>query len=492
MAERQARDDELGRREAQLAEAQTLAHLGSWEWDAETDNTIWSDELFRIFGIKPRLRGPKYDEFMEMVHPDDRDILLESHARARQSNLPWNHRYRIVRPDGSQRFLETKGRPIVDGQGRVTRLVGATWDITERKRAEEALRQSEERFHTLFDRVPVGLYRSTPAGKHIEVNLAHVELLGYPDREALLAVNAVDLYVNPADRRRWQDLMEQYGTVRDFEAPVRRFDGSIIWVRDTARVVRDQEGRVLYYEGSMEDVTERNQVEADLRQTLEQLSAADEERRRLYARVVSVQEEERARVARELHDELGQLLTSIGLFAKEFEANSDRERSSLARFHELIEQAMETTRTLVRSLRPPELDLHGLVPTITRLADDLTERHGLNIRVEPQTDIGRLEPEAETAMYRIVQEALTNVIRHAGAKRVRILLARREVDAVVNVADDGRGFDATTVMSIGSRREHMGLLGMRERANSVGGRLRIESTPNRGTSVHLSIPLKRK
>jgi PAS domain S-box-containing protein len=486
------RNEELRKREAQLAEAQRLAHLGSWDWEIETDTATWSDELYRIFGVTPMTFEPTYDAFMEKVHPADRKRVARSHKRAREASQPWTHEYRIVRPDGDVRTLETNGGIIVDERGLVSRLVGATWDITDRKLAEEALRQSEERYRSLFDRVPVGLYRSTPSGQHLDVNLAHVELLGYPDRESLLAVSAIDLYVDADDRQRWQDLMERFGTVPDFEAAVKRFDGKIIWVRDTARVVRDEQGRSLYYEGSMEDITERNRVEADLRRTLQQLSAADEERRRLLTRVVTVQEEERSRVARELHDELGQLLTSIGLFARNLETKRDAERRTLDRFQHLLDRAMQTTRNLVRSLRPPELDLHGLVPAISRLAEDLQGRHGNQIDVSSEGEIERPLPEVETAIYRIVQEALTNVIKHSNSKKTRISLARRERDLLLAVIDDGEGFDATAAMSIGLRGEHMGLLGMRERAASVGGQLRVESIPGRGTSVHLRIPSKRR
>lgn len=132
-------------------------------------------------------------------------------------------------------------------------------------REEEALKESEERYRSLFDRVPVGLYRTTPEGQVLDVNLALVEMLGYPDRETLLTLNTADGYVNPEDRTRWQALMDHEGVVRDFEVQWRRHDGTALWVKDTARSARDADGRVLYYEGSVEDIADRKGVEEQLK-----------------------------------------------------------------------------------------------------------------------------------------------------------------------------------------------------------------------------------
>ena len=153
---------------------------------------------------------------------------------------------------------------------------------TGERRAErdsaKALRESDERYRTLFDDVPVGLYRTTPGGQIFDANLAMVQMLGYPDRESLLKVNAIDTFVNPEDRQRWQALMEREGVVRDFEVQVRRCDGKAIWVWDSARTIRDAEGWLLYYEGSVEDITERKRAEEALRKARDELEARVEER----------------------------------------------------------------------------------------------------------------------------------------------------------------------------------------------------------------------
>ncbi len=142
-------------------------------------------------------------------------------------------------------------------------------ELAERIVAEKALRESEERYRSLFDDVPVGLYRSTPEGQILDANPALVGMLGYPDHESLLAASAANLYVDAEDRRRWQALIEREGVVGDFGVQWRRRDSTVIWVRDSARAIRDASGRLLYYEGAVEDITERKRAEEALRESEE-------------------------------------------------------------------------------------------------------------------------------------------------------------------------------------------------------------------------------
>jgi PAS domain S-box-containing protein len=144
--------------------------------------------------------------------------------------------------------------------------------IVEHKRAEGALRESEERYRSLFERVPVGLYRTTPDEYILDANPAQIQILGYPDRESMLKASTSDFYVNAEDRRQWQTQIERDGVVRDFEVQMRRADGKLIWVRDQSRAIHDADGRVLYYEGSLEDITERKQTKHKLDERVKELA----------------------------------------------------------------------------------------------------------------------------------------------------------------------------------------------------------------------------
>jgi signal transduction histidine kinase len=207
--------------------------------------------------------------------------------------------------------------------------------------------------------------------------------------------------------------------------------------------------------------------------------------RDVVGRVVAAQEQERARLARELHDETGQALTSIllGLKALEDAVDTDDARASASMLRGLVVSTLQEVRRLAVELRPAALDDFGLVAALDRLADTIREKTGVEVEVEAHLGDARLEPSLETTLYRIVQEALTNVVKHADARRVSISVVRKDGSISAVVEDDGRGFDVE-----GARDDALGLLGMRERVGLVGGRISIESTPGVGTTLAVEFP----
>jgi signal transduction histidine kinase len=202
--------------------------------------------------------------------------------------------------------------------------------------------------------------------------------------------------------------------------------------------------------------------------------------------VVEAQELERARLARELHDETGQALTSILLGLKPIEqaVGTDEGRASVAELRELVVSTLQDVRRLAVELRPSALDDFGLAPAVERLAETFRQQTGMDVEVDLRLSEERLPDEIETALYRIVQEALSNVVKHAGASRVGIRLAHEDGSVTAAVEDDGRGFES------GATGEGLGLVGMRERVVLVGGRLRIEAAAGGGTSVVAEVPIR--
>jgi signal transduction histidine kinase len=203
-------------------------------------------------------------------------------------------------------------------------------------------------------------------------------------------------------------------------------------------------------------------------------------------RVVEAQELERARLARELHDETGQALTSILLGLKPLEqaAETADARDSIASVRELVVSTLHEVRRLAVELRPSALDDFGLVPAVERLTETFREQSGIQVDLESLLGEERLPSEVETALYRVIQEAFTNVVKHSGAKRVSILLQRKNGAVVAVVEDDGSGFDPT-----GTREDALGLAGMRERVALVGGRLLVESASGAGTTLFAEVPV---
>jgi two-component system, NarL family, sensor histidine kinase DevS len=201
-------------------------------------------------------------------------------------------------------------------------------------------------------------------------------------------------------------------------------------------------------------------------------------------RVVEAQELERARLARELHDETGQALTSILLGLKSLEGR-DADRPAVDELRELVVSTLQSVRRLAVELRPAALDDFGLVPAVERLRDIVEEQSRISVDVESELGDGRLPAEAETALYRIAQEAFTNVVKHADASRVTLRLSRRDDAVMLVVQDDGTGFDPALV-----RDGSLGLVGMRERVALLGGRLTIESSEGAGTMLTAEVPLR--
>lgn len=202
-------------------------------------------------------------------------------------------------------------------------------------------------------------------------------------------------------------------------------------------------------------------------------------------RAMSAQELERRRFARELHDETGQALTSVllGLAAIENAASPEQARAATEELRALVVGTLQEVRRLAVELRPKALDDFGLVPALKRLAQSVRERNGLNVQVEARLGPERLPPEVETAVYRIVQEGVTNVLKHAGARDVSIVLTRRGDIVVGLIEDDGEGFE------LGGSSGGVGLIGMRERVELLDGHLTVESTPGRGTTLLIELPL---
>ena len=204
-------------------------------------------------------------------------------------------------------------------------------------------------------------------------------------------------------------------------------------------------------------------------------------------RVVEGQELERRRLARELHDETGQALTSILLGLKQVEEAKTPEEASRASasLRELTVQTLQNVRRLAVELRPQALDDFGLVPALERLGEAFAEQSGITVDVQANLDPSRLPPEIETALYRIVQEALTNVAKHSSASHVSVVVTKREGFVTAVVEDNGKGFGAR-----GGAGEGLGLIGMKERVGLLGGRLAIESTEGAGTTLVAEVPVR--
>jgi diguanylate cyclase (GGDEF)-like protein/PAS domain S-box-containing protein len=238
---------------------------GSWDYV--------SPQIEAILGFSPAEWQRDPDVWYRQIHPEDRARALEDEATSKMTGEPLVSEYRMLTTAGRTIWVRDEAVLVRDQEGRPVHWQGFMIDITGRKQTEDALAESETRYRGLFDHVPVGLYRTTPDGHLMDGNRALAQTLGYTTREALLAADANEFYVDPADRDRWKALVEAEGLVRDFELQLRRADGSVIWVRDSGRAVRGKDEQILYYEGALQDITMRKQAEWEARQANQQLSS---------------------------------------------------------------------------------------------------------------------------------------------------------------------------------------------------------------------------
>ena len=357
-------------------------------------------------------------------------------------------------------------------------------EASERERAEMALRESEERFRTIVEQSPISIQVMTPDGWTVLVNRAWEKLWG----------------VTAADMRNYNMLRDEQAQNLGMMPYVERgFTGQVVWMPPVAYHTPEtiKTGRKRWFQARIYPVKgERGEIRNVIMmyEDITERQWATEDLQKLSAELMNAQEAERKRISQELHDELGQALTAmrINLAALEKEALPNLSRASQAKLTEtgrLVDETLDHVRELSHALRPTMLDELGLVPTLRWYVTRYAERLGIRVEFEAIGLEDRPAVEIETALYRIVQEALTNIARHAQARQVHLRLACQESRLMALIEDDGIGFDAHKWMAADTASSGAGLFGMRERVARCGGTFTIQSRPGRGTRLFVELPL---
>jgi PAS domain S-box-containing protein len=476
------------RKQAEETLAQLASIVGSSN-DAIVGKTLegtivsWNAAAERIYGYSAE--EVKGRSISIIVPPDRADELPQIRERIEQGERVEHYETVRVRKDGKQIDVSITISPINDAAGNIVGASAIARDITERKRAEEALRESEAHYRAVAESAPNAFVVADWTGRIITWNKAAQRVFQYTEEEVL--GQPLTLIMPERYRRAYQEGMRRYrqtGTPGNIgkatELHGLRKDGSEFPVEVSLSSWKTEQGE--FYHGIVRDTTEHKQAEEQLRSSTEQLRA-------LAAHLQSVREEERTRIAREIHDELSPALTALMMDLSWLSGGLTEDQKALLKktksMSKLIDGTIQSVRKIASELRPGVLDDLGLATAIDWQAQEFQARTGIRCRISLLPQTVTLDSLRSTAIFRICQELLTNVARHSHASRVNISLEERSGDLTLEVRDNGKGIAETEISSPKS----LGLLGMRERALLIGGEFKISSVPGKGTTATVRIPL---
>ena len=424
--------------------------------------------------------------WMEALHPEDADRVREDWATAAAAGGDFAGEYRFLGPDGTVRWVRGFAIVVRGTEDLLTGWIGVCVDDTERRQSEETLRAAKERAEQLIETSKAIVLSLDPDGMILIANKAAEEITGYT-REELQARNWFDV-LTPRDR--YPDVWAEFERLVSGAVP-KRFENPVLTKTGEERIVVWENSQV-FDRGKVAglvsvgiDITETARAKREAERSLALLEIADEERRHLLDRIVRAQEQERRRIAADIHDDSVQILTALAL---RLDVLSGRVEDpdvlqQLSEIKDTARAAISNLRQLMFELHPPILDREGLAAALKLLLEQLREESGVEVRLDNRLGDGPVL-ETSAAAYRIAQEALVNVRKHAHARRVGVELAERPAGLYVRVTDDGRGFTIGDPPAPG----HLGLVTMRERVETAGGWIRIDSEPGRGATVEFLLP----
>ena len=439
----------------------------SYDYKVQSQNKLLRD---RFGDIREKLC---YKEYMNSDRPCS-DCPMR---RAVENNTV--ERAEFIGADG--RDYELISTPLRNPDGSMS-AVGVAIDITDRKRVEQALKESEQKYLGIFENIQDVYYEVTIDGIILELSPS-IENVSQYKREELIGKSLYEIYADPKKRDEFVTNLQNKGRVTDYEIILKDKDGSQGCCSITAILITDRQGRPAKIVGSLRNITERKR--------------AEEEIRTLGRQLLKAQENERQRISRELHDGVGQDLCMLKIgFHTLFDGQPEvlpRIRQRVSELSNIFQGCIKAIQNLAYDLRPFSLDQLGLVETIFQYCNDFSEKTGLNIDFSSAgMDDIRLDFDTEINLYRLVQESLNNVRKHADARNVKVRLVSSFVSIILRIEDDGKGFDAKKQFRTTGNKKQMGLRSMQERVSLLGGTIAIQSRPMHGTRISIEVPCKRK
>ncbi|HEX5545737.1 MAG TPA: PAS domain S-box protein, partial [Nitrospira sp.] len=497
--------------------AEAMPHF-VWQTDEQGEMEFGNQRWYDYTGLTHETT--RHGGWLTVQHPDDASRLAEAWKKAVETGGEYDAETRFRRAvDGSYRWFRVRGAPVGDSEGRIQSWVGTCTDIHDRKEAELALRESEERYRATFANAAVGIAHIGLDGRWLQFNESLCTITGY-SREELLGMTFADI-TYPGDlEAEWAQAHRMLaGEVETYSMEKRyvRKDGSLIWVHKTVSLLRDADRMPLHFISIVEDIDDRKQAEEALREAqahlqrwnveLEQavnmktaeLRQSQDRLRALTSELNLAEQRERKRLATELHDHLQQMLVvgklTIGQ-GKRVANGVPACETVLKKVDDILSDALTYSRTLVAELSPPVLRDHGLTASLKWLAEYMKKKHEQTVTVAVSDDHGFNLPEDQRVLlFQSVRELLINSAKHAGTGQAILRMEKQADHLCITVKDEGTGFDlaAAAVAGVpsGEISSKFGLYSIQERMRALGGSFTIDSAPGYGTVATLILPLAR-
>jgi PAS domain S-box-containing protein len=443
-------------------------------------NQRWLD--YAGISMEEEIKNP-----MGIVHREDRTGVMEKLSATLAAGKPSEYEMRLRRADGEYRWFLLRAAPLRDELGSVVKWYGACFDIEDKKRAENELQLAYQRLSYHVENTPLAVIE-WDKDLFIKRWSTHAEeIFGWTASEAL-GKNMYDSafsIIYKEDVPEVNIIAEQLikGIVNRNLSLNRNHtkDGNVIYCEWYNSVLRDEQENVITILSLIHNVTERKKTEETLLHSYEEI-------RRLTEHLQKIREEERIHIAREIHDELGQQLTAIKMDVVWIDKKTTEEATDIKRkltnIIALLDGSNQSVRRILSELRPSILDDHGLFEAVEWLCRQFSEMTGIPVKcITPEKDI-KVSEQIATSLFRICQEAFTNITRYALAKNVLISISIIEENVILIIEDDGIGFDAASVQD----KKSFGILGMKERVLSLDGKFELVSSPGKGTKITVSLP----
>ena len=483
ITERKQAEEVLAESERFLKETQVIANLGTYTLDIATGNWTGTALLDQILGIDADFEKT-FEGGQMIIHPDWRKIMADYFAElvaGRKSRF--DIEYKIIRPnDNEERWIHGIGNLKFDDTFQPVTLLATIQDIHERKLAADELLQSEQKYRLLFYNNPLPMWMVTvPTLNFIDVNESAIKQYGYT-REEFLQMNSRSLRPDEDVENFLKEVEKmQAGVINTRNWRHKRKDGSIIQVETYSHQIM-YEGKMAWL-GLIHDVTEKYEAKELLQKSYEDI-------RQLASNLQTIREDERTTIAREIHDELGQQLTGLKLdlhwLMRKINSTDEGITSKMNESIELINATIGSVRKISTDLRPSILDDLGLLPALEWQGEEFEKRSGTKVVFVNEVGDFTVSSQVATGIFRIYQELLTNIARHANATLVKTLLSKDKDRLYLSIQDNGVGFDTETIKN----KKTLGLLGIKERSLLLGGTYEFVNKPGGGSLTTISIPLR--